>query len=248
MVEFTSYSHPGNREINEDSWGVATHQDSYCFVVADGLGGHGGGDVASKCAVDAVCDRFAKTGYTNDFFQNAFDDAQRKIIDAQMQAKTVSQMKTTMVVLVVTPQNTYWAHIGDSRLYHWRQRKLKEQTLDHSVPQMLAMSGEIKESEIRHHPDRNRLLRVLGIKGEMPRFETGHPISNYGEHTFLLCTDGYWELIEEQGMTDLLRGSTAIEEWLLGMNAEIRRNGLDADMDNYTAIAVRVKKKHWWEK
>ena len=248
MVEFTSYSNRGNREVNEDSWDVATHQDSYCFVVADGLGGHGGGDVASKCAVNAVCELFAETGFTNDFFQRAFENAQRRIIDAQMHAKTISQMKTTVVILVITPRFACWAHIGDSRLYHWKNKKLIEQTLDHSVPQMLALSGEIQEKDIRYHPDRNRLLRVMGVRGETPRYECGTSVSNHGEHTYLLCTDGYWELLDEQEMTDKLRANATIEEWLLDMNSDICQNGRNTDMDNYTAIAVHVHNKHWWEK
>ena len=242
-VDYTTYTNKGKRGVNEDSCGVASFNDSYCFVVADGLGGHGGGDVASSCAVDAVCGLFSKTGYTDHFFQDAFLNAQNSIITVQQQAHKVSQMKTTLVILVVTPRKTYWAHIGDSRLYHWKKQQLKEHTIDHSVPQMLVLSGEIKESEIRHHPDRNRLLRVLGVKGEQPRFECGKPLRNSGEHTYLLCTDGYWELIDENAMTETLKCKNTLEEWIIGMNSHVIRNGENTEMDNYTAIAVRVRTK-----
>lgn len=242
-VDYTTYTNKGKREVNEDSCGVASFRDSYCFVVADGLGGHGGGDVASKCAVDAVCGLFSQTGYTEHFFRDAFQNAQRSIIAAQQQAHTVSQMKTTLVILVVTPGRTYWAHVGDSRLYHWKNQKLRERTVDHSVPQMLVMSGEIKESEIRHHPDRNRLLRVLGVKGEQPRYECGKPLRNSGDHTYLLCTDGYWELIAENAMTEALKSGKTLEEWIIHMNSQVLHNGANTEMDNYTAIAVHVKAK-----
>lgn len=242
-VEYTTYTNKGSREVNEDSCGVATYQDSYCFVVADGLGGHGGGDVASNCAVGAVCELFSNTGYTETFFKDAIDASQRRIFTAQQNAHAVSRMKTTLVILVVTPKKAYWAHIGDSRLYYWKGAKLKERTIDHSVPQMLALSGEIKEKEIRHHPDRNRLLRVLGVKGEHPRFDCGKPMRNSGTQNYLLCTDGYWELVDEADMTNSMNSGETIEEWIIKMNGTIRCNGEHMDMDNYTAIAVRVKTK-----
>ena len=241
-VEYTTYTNKGDREINEDSCGVAVYRDSYCFVVADGLGGHGGGDVASKCAVDAVCTMFSTTGYTDTFFANAAAAAQKRIVIEQLETHRVSQMKTTLVILVVTPQKSCWAHIGDSRLYHWKGKKLKERTTDHSVPQMLALSGEIKEAEIRHHPDRNRLLRVLGVKGDQPKLEIGKPIRNSGKHKYLLCTDGYWELVDEARMTGEMNSANTLEEWIVNMNAAVKCGGAGTEMDNYTAIAVSVEK------
>lgn len=241
-VEYTTYTNKGDREINEDSYGVAIYRDAYCFVVADGLGGHGGGDVASKCAVEAVCTMFRTTGYTDAFFASAAAAAQKRIVIEQMETHRVSQMKTTLVILVVTPQKTYWAHIGDSRLYHWKGKKLKERTTDHSVPQMLALSGEIQETEIRHHPDRNRLLRVLGVRGDQPNLEIGKPVRNAGFHRYLLCTDGYWELVNENQMTDAMNSSNTLEEWVINMNEAVRNGGENTEMDNYTAIAVSVRK------
>lgn len=243
MIEYTSYTNKGCREINEDSCNIATYGDSYCFVVADGLGGHGGGDVASACATELVCELFERTGYTEDFFKDAFESVQKKIIAVQKEARTVSQMKTTLVILVITPKSSYWAHIGDSRLYQWTGEKLKGRTMDHSVPQMLVLSGEIQEADIRHHPDRNRLLRVLGVKGEQPRYECAKPNKNRGVQTFLLCTDGYWELIDEQQMTDLLENRIPLEEWIMKMNEVIWENGKNSEMDNFSAIAVRVRSK-----
>ena len=71
-------------------------------------------------------------------------------------------MKTTVVVLHIKNKNARWAHVGDSRLYFFKNKKLIERTLDHSVPQNLVVCKEIKEKDIRYHADRNRLLRVLG--------------------------------------------------------------------------------------
>jgi serine/threonine protein phosphatase PrpC len=238
MFTFSEYTNIGSRQQNEDNLGVACHGESYCFVVADGLGGHGGGEVASKIAVDTVCDLFVEKGWSENFFEQAFSTVQESILEEQERQHTPSRMKTTLVILVIHEDRAYYAHVGDSRLYYFKNNKVRKRTLDHSVPQMLALSGEIKESEIRHHPDRNRLIRVLGVKGESPRYEVGDPIKISGNQSFLLCTDGYWELIEEKQMENHLVRACDVSDWIKKMNQDIDNNGKGTDMDNYTCVAV----------
>ena len=88
-----------------------------------------------------------------------------------------------------------------------------EHTLDHSVPQMLAAIGEIKENEIRHHPDRNRLLRVLGTEMEEPRHQKSEWMEKQTHQAFLLCSDGFWELINEKKMEWCLKWAKSPEQW-----------------------------------
>lgn len=242
-MEFYTYTNPGMREINEDSCGVSQYGNTYCFVVADGLGGHGKGEVASSLAVEKVCELFMEKGFSKKFFDEAFKCVQQTILQKQYESRSMAQMKTTLVILVVHDGKADWAYIGDSRLYCFKNGCKKLRSLDHSVPQMLVMTGDIKESEIRHHPDRNRLMRVLGVQGEEPRYEVGENVKINGNMAFLLCTDGYWELIEDSDMETLLRTSESPEEWIKAMNLRIEQNGKGIDMDNYTSIAVWVKKK-----
>ncbi|MBO4678905.1 MAG: serine/threonine-protein phosphatase, partial [Lachnospiraceae bacterium] len=166
---FTTFTDQGSREYNEDSLAMETYDGSACFVIADGLGGHGGGDVASKTAVSVVCKLFRSEGYSDSFFEKAFKAAQEAILAEQEKANNHNGMKTTLVIMVVSGSYAYYAHVGDSRLYVLRNGKIAERTYDHSVPQMLVRSKQIKESEIRHHPDRSKLLRVLGDKDETPK-------------------------------------------------------------------------------
>lgn len=242
-MQYESFTDSGSRPINEDCHGTAMNGTSSCFVLADGLGGHGGGNVASQCAVDVVCQLFAEQGYSDHFFEDAFREAQAVVLEKQREAHARSQMKTTMVILVLHEGKSFYAHVGDSRMYLFRNGKFKLRTIDHSVPQMLVLQGQIKECEIRHHPDRNKLMRVIGIKDDPPRYEVGKPVKNSGRQAFLLCTDGYWELIDEATMSELLRKSETPEQWIAQMNDVIRQNGKDTDMDNFTAIAVFEKTK-----
>ena len=78
-------------------------------------------------------------------------------------------------------------------------------TIDHSIPQMLALAGEIKEKEIRRHPDRNKLLRVVGTDWENPQYEISEDVEKTGGEAFLLCSDGFWENITEKEMVKCLK-------------------------------------------
>lgn len=240
-MEYTAFTNKGKREYNEDFFGVAEHQASTCYVLADGLGGHGGGDIASMTAVKTICSLFEQDGYNDAFFESAFQKAQEEIFRKQEEENALSKMKTTLVVLVIHEGKAYYAHVGDSRLYILKKHSIKKRTMDHSVPQMLAISGEIKDAEIRHHPDRSRLMRVMGVRGEKPRCEIGTPIKLRGSMSFLLCTDGYWELIEDKDIERINSQSKTPEEWVIGMNKMIQLNGEGTDMDNYSAIAIYLE-------
>lgn len=243
MLNRAVFSDRGTREVNEDSFITGVSGDAHVFVVADGLGGHGGGEVASQIAVNAICDTFIEKGYSRGFFREAFNKAQQNILDEQNRQYTLCQMKTTVVTLVFFDNKFYMAHTGDSRIYCFKNGKIVSRTIDHSVPQMLALAGDISESDIRNHPDRNCVLHVLGVSGEKPYVEEDKPVKLSGTMDFLLCTDGYWELIDESQMIETLRESESPEEWIEKMNVIIRKNGEGKEMDNFTAIAVHAKKQ-----
>ncbi len=240
MVRFSMMSSEGSRENNEDSVGMYQDGDAYCFTLADGLGGHGKGEVASQTAVDTVIERFAG-GEREDFLDAAFEDAQDAILKKQGMDRLCMDMKTTLVVLMVGKETIQWAHIGDSRLFFFQIGKLRTRTLDHSVPQLLVTVGEIREKDIRRHPDRNRLLRVLGVEMDEMNHQTAEPVERKPGQAFLLCSDGFWELIEEKKMESTLKRASGPEAWLEAMEQIILKNGSNTDMDNYSAVAVWIE-------
>lgn len=237
---------PGNRPVNEDSVGVFENGGNYCFILCDGLGGHGMGDVASELCRSVFEDQFFKTNDFGNFLGQAFLTAQDFILAEQKSRRVKNKMKTTAVAVVADERNAYIGHVGDSRLYVFQHNKMKVRTLDHSVPQMLVLSKEIKESQIRNHPDRNILLRVLGEPWDEPKYELMAPRPLKACSAFLLCSDGFWELIEEKEMCSLLKKADSVEEWLFAMTDIVKKNGSGRNMDNYSAIAIwldREKRK-----
>lgn len=228
----------GNHEPNEDAVGMAEQNGRYCFLLADGLGGHGKGEVASNLAVSETAELFMQNETEETFIEHAFEHAQSKILEYQKQVLQQDGMKTTMTILVIDNERCKWGHIGDSRIYYFYRNKIRKRTLDHSVPQMLVKSGKIKESEIRNHPDRNRLLRVMGESGENIQYEIEKEIKRKKKQAFLLCSDGFWELITETEMEETLRKSNSVEQWMDEMQSIVCKNGENKDMDNYSAIAV----------
>lgn len=235
MLQTAVYSDPGGRKENEDSVRFLRQgQDSLCLIVADGLGGHGGGKTASSAAVETVCAGWAGEADPSDLAER-ITQAHQAVRKRQTPDCT---MKSTAVVLAVHGTDAAWAHVGDSRLYHFFQGRLDFQTRDHSASQVAVMLGEITPDQIRFHEDRSRILRALGQEGDL-HAETGSRTLAPGRHAFLLCSDGFWEYVLEAEMESELRAAKTPQEWLDAMRNRLSRRA-SADNDNNTAAAVWI--------
>lgn len=238
MITYKIYTDVGGREINEDSVGMLEDNGRYCFTLADGLGGHGRGECASAIAVKTALEMFAEE-FDESFLEKCFNQTQENIMNSQQENAELADMKTTMVSLIICDNTACWAHIGDSRLYQFNKNKVVTRTLDHSVPQMLVTTGEIKEKDIRGHEDRNRLLRVMGSPwNNNHSFDISEQVPLEKCQAFLLCSDGFWELIEEKKMMTYLKKAESVEQWMDFMVAEVKANGTGKNMDNNSAIAI----------
>lgn len=239
MLSFDILSNQGEREYNEDYAGIERHGQAYCFVLADGLGGHGGGDEASRLVTETILQDFSRYGAVSEaYLANCFEKSQRLLLEKQKKQRRMAEMKTTLTVLLADENRIQWGHIGDSRIYYFQDKKLKLRTIDHSVPQMLVLAGKLKEKKIRGHADRNRLLRVMGIEWDEPQYEIAAPMRRMGGESFLLCTDGFWEWIQEKTMQHLLKKACSTQEWLALMEKAVVKQGSGKGMDNYTAVGV----------
>lgn len=235
-------THPGGRKINEDAFkSLLISESQGCWVVADGLGGHGGGDVASKIAVDSIIDAYRHTPeFSAAQLHNLLATAHQAIVQGQQDAGRISSMRSAAVVLMLQDAQAWWAHVGDSRLYHFAHGLKAHQTRDHSVPQAMVDAGDIAYEDIRHHEDRNRLTRSLGNGGKLRTTIPDHSIGISEGDAFLLCTDGFWEFVTEAEMETVLANSPSPIDWLTQMEVILIRRAPPSH-DNYTATAIFVE-------
>lgn len=231
-------SKAGGRAENQDHCAHRQEGDAYLWVVADGLGGHRGGEIASHLAVDAVVCHWRTSPLPEPrTVEGLFAAAQREILARQQEDPGLASMRTTLVLALCRGTRFIWGHVGDSRCYQLRNCAVHHQTRDHSVPQALADAGEISPGEIRGHGDRNILLRALGNPdGVAPAIPEGTADLAPGD-ALLLCSDGFWEYVTENEIVADLAKSAGPEEWLERMEVRLlSRSG--EKHDNYTAIAV----------
>ena len=235
MLSTASYTDTGGRAANEDSTRQARQgEDRLCLVVADGLGGHGGGARASAAAADTIC---------REWRGEADPEALKGLVRRGHEAVTAIQtpqcaMKSTVVALELAGNRAAWAHVGDSRLYHFADGRLVFQTRDHSASQIAVFMGEITVDQIRFHEDRNRVLRALGQTDALT-VEAGSETLCPGRHAFLLCTDGFWEYVLENEMAADLAMAADPLDWLVRMRSRLMAR-VPADNDNNTAAAAWV--------
>ncbi len=245
MITSYAFTDVGGREVNEDSCTIIENDRYSCFVLCDGLGGHGKGEVASGMVVDVFKDCFnAGVNDPEKFIPDTLTIGQNMLLSEQAAQNAPNEMKTTATAVLIDKeeQKVYRGYVGDSRIYTFAKNKVKERTIDHSVPQMLVLAREIKEKDIRNHPDRNRLLKVMGIEWERPQYQMEEVVDLKNCQAFLLCSDGFWELIDEKQMCKLLKKSKSVKEWIHSMAEIVKKNGEGKNMDNNTAIGIWVEK------
>jgi PPM family protein phosphatase len=231
----------GGRDVNQDASGdLATPNGTHCWVLADGLGGHAGGEVAAQVCVQEVLNAFeSDPRLSEQTLRRCIEAAQRAILERQRASQALSEMRSTVVVLIADAKAALWAHVGDSRLYHLRAGRIIAQTQDHSVPQVLVAAGDLQPREIRQHADRNRLLRSLGQPGEIQPAIESRPQALRAGDAFLLCSDGFWELVYETEIEADFAKADHPEEWLATLHERLRRRTVPGS-DNYSAVGVFV--------
>lgn len=237
-MNYYMYTNTGEREINEDYVACSVNDNCGCFVLADGLGGHGKGEVASELVVKTALEIYEGLGNGEDSICKAFEVAQINLLEEQERQKQYDAMKTTMVMCCISDKEIQWGHIGDSRLYIFKNKRFKIRTIDHSVPQMLALSGDIKEKDIRFHPDRNRLLKVMGTPWNKPEYEISASIKRKKNQAILMCSDGFWEYVTEKQMIQCLKIAKNAQEWLELMVDIVRESESEELHDNFSAICI----------
>lgn len=199
------------RQRNEDRF----YAQGPLLIVADGMGGYTGGEYASTMVVDTIVEVVqAATDVSTEVLRNAIMKANRIVYEKSQSYKELEGMGTTAVVAYVKEDRLVWAHVGDSRLYIYRQDGLHRITKDHSMVQQLVEAGTITEEEVIHHPKRNMLTRAIGVYDSV-EVDTGM-IEVQQNDRILLCSDGLSGYIEESKIEQVLseedNGSRTLED------------------------------------
>jgi serine/threonine protein phosphatase PrpC len=236
-------SQRGGRDHNEDACGHWQSPQQLCAVLADGAGGHGGGDIASKMAVRELVGRFSQhpTASARELGM-LLRDVNDVVLAEQAPGTVKQQMHSTVVCLVINviDGQVHWAHAGDSRMYWFREGRLLQRTRDHSLVQSLVDAGIVQPEQLRKHPQRSELRSALGVAADVLEVDvTDGAYQVQQGDAFLLCTDGFWEYIDDHMLEQTLSEAFNPRVWLDALSDEVRRAvGDKTRYDNFTAIAV----------
>ncbi|NMF99906.1 protein phosphatase 2C domain-containing protein [Aromatoleum toluolicum] len=229
-MKFTIYqeSRIGQRKNNQDRLAYSYSRDALLMVVADGMGGHLHGEVASHICVQFITEAFQRDARSvqrdpSMFLSRALTNAHNAILDYAFDKNLDEAPRTTVVACIVQDGFAYWAHAGDSRLYVLRQGKVAMHTRDHSRVQLMMDQGLLNAEEAARHPGRNRVYSCLG-GNHAPQVEFSKRLPLRDGDVLALCTDGVWGPL----------GDAALSE---GLSAPDIMKAVPALLDRAEAIA-----------
>jgi serine/threonine protein phosphatase PrpC len=239
-MQFTVYqvSRKGGREKNEDRMGYCYTRDSGLFALADGMGGHPEGEVASQLALQTLAAMFQRDAKPTlkepmRFLHEAIIAGHHQLLRYATQKALIDTPRTTVVACVLQGNSAYWAHCGDSRLYLVRGEKLVARTRDHSYSELQETMSHVVPMGERFN--RNVLFTCLGSPGK-PVVDTVGPLLLQSGDRLLLCSDGLWGTVTDAEITEQLAKNT-IADAVPELVEQALRNG-GAKSDNVSVLAV----------
>lgn len=242
-MRFTIYqdSRQGGRANNEDRTTYCYSREALLMVVADGMGGHHYGEIASQIAVQTMADSFQREAQPSlddpfRFLQKGLTNAHHAILDYTARHRLRDTPRTTCVACVIQDNVACWVHAGDSRLFQMRGGKVIARTRDHSRVRLLIEEGVLSETQAALHPERNKIYSCLGSP-TLPEIEFSRKTPlNHGD-ILLLCSDGLWGEVSGEEMAVALKGANLVHAMpMLLTRAEVK-GGTHAD--NLSVVVVR---------
>jgi serine/threonine protein phosphatase PrpC len=228
------------RDGNEDSFRIVRplddRKDPLLAMVCDGMGGHAAGETASRLATDVIAASYRGDGDPGEALAEAVRAANRAIHEAARSAESLRGMGTTCTAVAIRDGKAWCAHVGDSRCYLIRDNDILLMTEDHSSVMAMVREGTITAQEARHHPDKNVILRALGSHAEVAVFEWPQPFVLHPGDRLVLCSDGLYDLIEDDEILGLVDG-TAPQTACSSLVALARQRGAP---DNVTVVILAV--------
>jgi serine/threonine protein phosphatase PrpC len=207
----------GNVRTNNEDMGMffkiadenVIREKGYMLIVADGMGGHQAGEVASNMAANIISREYFKqqNGSVEKTLAKVFELANKNIFEMANSQKAYNGMGTTCTALVVIDQTVYYAHVGDSRAYMQKGDSIVQITEDHTYVQELVNSGDITAEEAATHPKRNILTNAMGTKPGL-RIDTGKCKFSFDNNDrLLLCSDGLYDYLNDKELNEILKNN-----------------------------------------
>lgn len=228
------------RKGNEDNLYADANQYRGLFIVADGMGGHAAGEVASQMAVDLIASELADLNdlgadEAGERVKNTLRLANRQVFQRTMREVEKTGMGSTASALLISDTRFLIGHVGDSRIYLVRDGEMRQLTRDHSLVQEQVDAGIITPEQARHHPQSNVITCCIGMSSDIdPDIVQGE--TRVGD-VFLLASDGLTGMVEDRRLQQLLQSRATPERIVNAMIADANNNG---GIDNITAIVVKV--------
>ena len=209
---------------------------SNLFIVADGMGGHNAGDLASRYTLETMVDYIENASEKRPIplLEAAVQTANQKVMEKAREDKNLEGMGTTVVAATVQGGFLYVANVGDSRLY-LLDDGIEQITRDHSLVEEMVRAGELGREEARNHPEKNIITRAVGVKKQI-RIDFFDVALNPGDR-FLLCSDGLTNMVEDEEILRLVKRETSLEEAARKLVALANRNG---GKDNISVVLAET--------
>jgi serine/threonine protein phosphatase PrpC len=245
-IEHAAASDRGKvRSINEDAYGFLEpsgererNERGAIFIVADGMGGHRGGEIASKLAVESIIDHYYSSKERDPIgaLREAFSHANSRIKEKSLSDVTLFGMGTTCTAISILRDKAFLGHVGDSRAYILRGGRLDRLTEDHSLVGEMVRSGMISDKDARNHPKRNVITRSLGTHDTIVPDIPSSPYELEDGDVLLLCSDGLTSLVSDEELREILRSCPPREATKALVNLANAQGG----KDNITTQVIKV--------
>lgn len=244
------------RDLDEDSMLVLTMAPTYesrtgpalgLYAIADGMGGHAGGEVASKMALQVLAEHVLKTAILPELAGELVleEDILTILRQATLAANDVvyltrqkreSDMGTTLTTVLIRDNRLFLAHVGDCRVYHWSVNGLEQLTTDHSVVASMIAKGQLEREELYTHPHRSIVTRCIGDKPVVEVDTDMLPVAP--DERIIICCDGLWELVREEGIEDVMLQESDPQ---MACDLLVRHANAAGGDDNISVIIVQIE-------
>lgn len=231
------------REINQDYYGMIEENENipYVFIIADGMGGHKAGEVASRLSVEFSLSHIRKTLNKKmskeeivSKLQDIVKQVNSEVYKESLENQDNEGMGTTLIITVVMPCYVIIAHVGDSRVYVFREQELKKITNDHSYVEELVKNGTITREEAKKNPNKNVLTRAVGYSEKV---ETDiYTYDRKEKDIFMMCTDGLTNMVDESTIKKVFLEKDKPQDIVQSLIDKSNENG---GLDNITIIVFK---------